>query len=215
MNRGAGKVSGETGSRRRPIAPYSSGPGVDSAGHPVPDPTKNVFDLVDAAVRRLDDLREQQAAATRENKQTEHEHIRELMAIRAEYEEKLRLAETARIDAIRNVDVNAVNRAAEVSAAQASTLAAQVVTSAEALRAQVQAAAAQAATALAAALVPIQTDIADLKKTQYEQAGSKAQVSETREVRGETRLNIGAVLGALSVLLVLVFGIVGLLLTQP
>lgn len=172
------------------------GPGVDAAGRPVIDPTQNVLDLVQAAIQRQDDLRE---AADR--------HVREIAALRSDYEDKLRLAESARIDAIRAVDVGAVNRAAEVSAQQAATLAAQVATSAEALRTQVAAAAQAATTALAAALEPIQKDIADLRKTQYEQAGQKAQVSETRVVRGETRLNVGAVLGA-AALVVSVIGVV-------
>lgn len=99
--------------------------------------------------------------------------------------------------------VGAVNRAAEVSAQQATTLAAQVATSAETLRTQVAAAAAAATVALSAALEPIQKDIQDLRKAQYEAQGKSVQT-------GETRLNAGAILGAISVLLVLVFGLASL-----
>jgi len=159
---------------------------------PVIDPTQNVLDLVTAAIKRQDDLRE--AAA---------KHVREVIELRADFEEKLRAAETGRIDAIRAVDVGAVNRAAEVSAQQATTLAAQVATSAETLRTQVAAAAAAATVALSAALEPIQKDIQDLRKAQYEAQGVKAQT-------GETRLNWGPVLAGLSVLLLLVFGVIGL-----
>jgi len=157
------------------------GPGVDAQGRPVIDPTQNVLDLVEAAIKRQDDLREKDA-----------EHIREIIGIRAEYDEKLREAESDRIDAIRAVDVGAVNRAAEVAATQATVLAAQLQATAEAAR-----------TGLVAALEPIQKDIQDLRKAQYEIAGAKANV-------GETRLNLGAVLGGLSVLLVLVFGTLSL-----
>ena len=150
------------------------GPGVDAAGRPVIDPTQNVLDLVQAAIQRQDDLRA-----------AESKHIREILAMRAEHTQELRKAETARIDAIRAVDVSAVQRAAEVAAAQA-----------EALRNQVQAASTAANATLAAALEPIQKDIADLRKTQYEQAGQRAQV-------GESRLNVGAILGGLSLILVL------------
>lgn len=174
----------------------SAGAGVDSEGRPVLDPTKNVLDLVEAAIKRQDDLRELTAA-----------HQREMAAMRHDYERELREAETARIDAIRAVDVGAVNRAAEVSATQATTLATQVATSAETLRAQVAAAAQAATTALAAALEPIQKDIADLRKTQYEQAGQRAQV-------GESRLNLGTVFGALSLVLVLVLGVVQIVLAN-
>lgn len=165
---------------------------MDAHGGPVVDPTQNVLDLVNAAIRRQDDLRAQA-----------QDHIREVVALRADYEEKLRTAETARIDAIRAVDVGAVNRAAEVSTQQAQTLATQVATSAETLRTQVAAAAAAATVALSAALEPIQKDIQDLRRAQYEQQGKSAQT-------GETRLNMGAILGGISVLLVLVFGVAAL-----
>jgi hypothetical protein len=177
------------GARRRstPVnQPELPGIGVDAFGGPVIDPTTNVLNLVDAAIRRQDDLRE-----------ADNRRLTEIAELRAEYDEKLRRAETARIDAIRAVDVGAVNRAAEVSAQQAMTLAAQVATSAETLRAQVAAAATAAVTGLAAALEPIQKDIADLRKTQYEQAGQKAQVGETRQRGAGVGLWIGlAVAGA-------------------
>lgn len=170
-----------------------TGLGVDSTGGPVIDPTQNVLDLVKAAIQRQDDLR---AAESR--------HTREIAMLRAEYDEKLRKAETARIDAIRAVDVGAVNRAAEVSAQQATTLAVQVAQSAETLRTQVAAAATAATVALAAALEPIQKDIADLRRAQYEAQGVKSNV-------GETRLNLGAILGGLAVAVSLVLLIVTLM----
>jgi hypothetical protein len=132
------------------------------------DPTTNVISLVEAAMKRQDDLRNLEAR-----------HVGELAELRAHYDQKLREAETARIDAIRAVDVGAVNRAAEVAATQANTLAAQVATSAETLRTQVAAAATAATTALAAALEPIQKDIADLRRAQYEAQGQKTQVVES------------------------------------
>jgi hypothetical protein len=141
------------------------GPTVDLPAGRFNDPSFNVRLLLEAAVRRIDDLA---AASTK------------LAELRAEYSEAMRGMESARIDAIRAVDVGAVNRAAEVSATQATTLAAQVAVSAETLRTQVAATATAQTVALAAALVPLQEAIADLRKTQYEQAGQKAQVVETR-----------------------------------
>jgi hypothetical protein len=141
-----------------------------------------VLQLVEAAIRRQDDLR---AAESR--------HVREIAELRAEYAAELRRAETERINAIRAVDVNAVNRAAEVSALQAQTLAAQVAQSAETLRTQVAAAASAATVALAAALEPIQKDIQDLRKTQYEQAGQKAQVGESVTDRGRNVQLVGLI----------------------
>jgi hypothetical protein len=103
-------------------------------------------------------------------------------------------AESNRIDAIRAVDVGMVNRAAEVAATQASVLDAQLRATAEAFRAT-----------LLTSLEPIQKDIQDLRKAQYEIAGAKANVTDTR-------LNLGSILGALSVVLVIVFGLLAILL---
>lgn len=100
--------------------------------------------------------------------------------LRAEYIAELRQAEAARIDAIRRVDVEAVQRAAEVQANQQTILANQVAAAAEAMRTQVAAAAQAAATALGAALEPIIKDIADLRRAQYEAQGVKAQSGDTR-----------------------------------
>lgn len=159
------------------------GPAVDRSGNPVVDPTANVLQLVEAAIQRQDDLR---AAADR--------HVREIADLRATYDAMLREQEAARLDAIRAVDVGAVNRAAEVSAQQATTLALQVAQSAETLRTQVAAAATAATVALAAALEPIQKDIADLRRAQYEAQGVKAR-------GGDARLNVGQMLLAASVLI--------------
>lgn len=173
----------------------SPGPGVDARGRPVIDPTANVLREVASTTKRLDDLRD-----------LESRHLHELMKVRAEYDEKLRAAETARINAIRAVDVGAVQRAAEVSATQAATLATQVSVSAETLRGQVAATELANRASLAAALEPVQKDIADLRRAQYEAQGVKAQT-------GETRLNVGTILGAMSLALVLVFGVLTIVLS--
>jgi hypothetical protein len=144
------------------------------------DPTKNVLDLVAAETKRQDDLRGVEGA-----------HIRELMGRDQLLAERMRVIETARLDAIRAVDQGQIQRAAEVSAQQATTLAAQTTNLAEAFR-----------VSLAAALEPMQKDIADLRRVQYEQAGQKAQVVETRDVRGDQRLNINAVITLLGLLFV-------------
>lgn len=159
-----------------------------------PDPTANVVAILDAAVRRQDDLRLQESA-----------HIRELLAMRAAFDDQLSKAETQRIDAIRAVDVGAVNRAAEVSATQAATLAAQVTVSAETLRTQVSSAATAATVALAAALEPIQKDIADLRRAQYEQQGQKVAVSENAvDKRGNSTQVLQIIAAVIAVLGILV-----------
>ena len=164
----------------------SSGPGVDRTGQPVQDPTPNVLDLVAAAIARQDDLRRAESQHIRELAEVRASHENQLRlqdradaSLRAAYEEKLREKETARIDAIRAVDVGAVTRAAEVSAAQAATLATQQQASADALRGQVEAARIATADALAQALAPITKSIEDLRAAQYQQQGEKSSKVET------------------------------------
>lgn len=145
------------------------GPGVDLFGRVVADPSDNVNRAVEAEVRRIDDLRE----ADNKFNDAALDHIEKEASLRAEYDDKLRDAESKRIDAIRAVDVAAVASSARDSAMIASTLATQVATSAETLRTQVATTQVAAQTALVAALEPIQKDIADLRRIQYEQQGQK------------------------------------------
>jgi hypothetical protein len=166
------------------------------------DPTENVKVLVEASDRRQDDLRQMSVG-----------NLRREMELRAEYEAKLRAQESARIDAIRAVDVGAVQEASRVAAAQAGALAAQLAATAEASRAQVQAAATAAVTSLAAALEPIQKDIRDLRDSQSRGVGIKEQVVESRDVRGENRLNLGAIVGV-AVLTVAVISLILLYATK-
>lgn len=146
----------------------NDGPATDRHNEPVIDPTRNVLDLVRAETKRQDDLRNAEGGA-----------LRELMNLRADYDEKLRNKEADRIDAIRAVDVQAVQRAAEVAAAAVQALAAQVPITADAVR-----------NALAAALDPIQRDVIALRQAQYEQQGQKA---ATTENTATARYNVGNV----------------------
>jgi hypothetical protein len=176
------------------VAPGASpGPGVDRFGTPVIDPTQNVLDLVNAAIKRQDDLRE-----------ADSRHIRELMAVRAEYDQKLRDAdrheaevragyedrlagkETARLDAIRAVDVANVESARQVAEARANTLATQQQASADALATRVEQARITTADALAQALAPIQKSIEDLRQAQYQQQGEKSSKVETSTADRDT-----------------------------
>jgi hypothetical protein len=168
------------------------GIGVDFQGRAVVDPTKNVLDLVSAAMQRQDDLRSIEFKRQDDLREAESRHVREIAEVRSHYTAELRKAETARIDAIRAVDVGAVQRAAEVSAQQATTLAAQVALSAEAVR-----------VALAAAMEPIQKDIADLRRAQYEAQGVKTQT-------GDTRLNLGAIVSIMALLATAVLVVIAL-----
>ncbi len=110
-----------------------TGLGVDSSGGPVIDPTANVIQLVINAVNRLDDLRKSDTKRLEDLQVSELRHISEIMKLRAEYQEKLAVAESKRIDAIRAVDVGAVAIASERASRQADVLATQISQSTEQL----------------------------------------------------------------------------------
>jgi len=158
------------------------------------DPSKNVMDLVNAAIARVDDLRE-----------SETRHQREVARLLTERVESMMMAESHRIDAIRAVDVDAVQKAASAMATQATSLATQQVQSAEALRTQVSETATLAETRLAAALQPIVRDVAELQKRAWETAGGKTQVIETQAKGGTTSswmgLAVAACIGFLSIIM--------------
>jgi hypothetical protein len=158
------------------------------------DPTENVRHELAAAMQRQDDLRTMEAS-----------HLRELSSIREYYAEKMRELESDRLNAIRSVDITAVQRAAEVSEIRASTLAAQVADSATALRITVEQQAAVTRASQTTELEPIKKDIADLRRVQYEAAGQKTQVVETQAKSGLNSVWIGVGLALITVLLTVGF----------
>jgi hypothetical protein len=193
------------------MADETPGPGTDAAGRPVLDPTENVKDLMEAAIQRVDDLREMQTKHLENTINLLTKHDVEVDTLRSYFGKELREAESKRIDAIRAVDVAAVQRAAEVADLRASTLAAQVAQSAEALRIQVAAVAQASATELTRALEPIQRAIDDLRKSQYEAQGQKTQVVEARG--SNTTLIAIAAVGISFMLLLL--AVAGFLVAKP
>lgn len=157
------------------------GPGVDAQGRAVSDPSENVKALNEATVQRLDDLR---VAEARKHK-SDLRHLEAMASLRAQHERELRDAEAKRIDAIRLVDVQAVQRAAEEQRVAASTLATQVAVSAETLRTQVASTASASRAEFINALEPMTKAIEELRRAQYETQGQKAQVVESRESAGD------------------------------
>jgi hypothetical protein len=135
---------------------------VDRYGGATVDPTKNVLDLVTAAVKRIDDLRDLETKRIDERVSREKEHTREIMALRAEHAKDLRDAEAKRIDAIREVDVQAGSARDERATNQASVLANQVTTTAAATAVQLD------------QITKLLSDrIAALEKSQYEGVGKE------------------------------------------
>lgn len=137
------------------------------------DPTVNVRNIVLEAVNRIDDLRVLETTRVDERLACERAHVREVMALRADYDEKLREAEAKRIDAIRVVDVQAVSTANDKATQQATVLATQVSTSAETLRALVASSATSTAAQLTQIITPITDRLALLEKAQYTGAGKE------------------------------------------
>jgi hypothetical protein len=169
------------------------GPATDAVGRTAVDPTRNVLDLVDAAVRRQDDLRIAENTRQDDLRKAEHRHITEVATIRAIHSREMREKEADRINAIRSVDVSAGLQNQEVSATQATTLAAQVALSADAMRAQVAATAQASQEGLTRALTPLQAAIDDLRRAQYEQQGKTAQVVETRSAAEDMKPMVDAI----------------------
>jgi hypothetical protein len=178
------------------------GPAADAAGRTATDPSVNVLALVASDTRRQDDLREAESA-----------HVREIVNLRASYDNELRASETARINAIRAVDVGAVAAAAQVQATQATTLAAQVASSAEAMRTQVETTRLQLQAQYSAALEPIIKDVTDLRRVQYETAGGKAQTHEGRDERDSKMAVIVAAIMVAAIMSAAIIGVAGIAVT--
>lgn len=164
------------------------GVAVDAQGVPAVDPTANVLSLVEAAVKRLDDLR-----------LAEMVRVDQLAALRAEHAKELASAESKRIDAIRAVDVNAVAVASERATQQASVLATQVTASADALRALVATTAQTMATASEKFTAQLTERLALIERAQYEGKGRQgvtdpqiaALLDEMKNLRESRATNTG------------------------
>ena len=178
-------------SQSRPGRVHQGGQGVDRDGGPaVVDPTENVKALSEAANRRQDDLRlasekylqsridaleavgrlRDDAIQNQINATTLR--LDDLAKLRAEYAEKLSIAEAKRIDAIRAVDVNAVAVASTRATDQAQVLATQVSQSAEALRTLVATTASTVAASQQQLANTLSARLTTLEQAGYQQAGT-------------------------------------------
>lgn len=155
---------------------------VDIAGRPAIDPTRNVLDKVNDVEKRLNDLRDMDHAMN----ELRYSATKESIALRADYEDKLRKAEASRLDAIRLVDTTnlSVDRERAAATAQALqkkgddsalVLSAAVVKSADDVRNIVKTTADEQARNLATQLGGIQAQFTDIGKrlTLLEQTGAE------------------------------------------
>lgn len=133
------------------------------------DPTTNVKDHIKQAVSRQDDLRNVDHRALRREIKLEIKNLRREHKVFKQHLHDLSIAETNRIDAIRQVDVGNVAVANTAAENRASTLAGQVNAAKDAQ-----------GVALKAETDPIRKDISDLRQSQWTIAGGTTQEGETR-----------------------------------
>lgn len=153
---------------------------VDASGGPAIDPTPNVLDLVEAANKRQDDLREASCrwVATRcesleKLSDLRAAHNREISDIRSSHSREMRRAEAERLNSIRQVDVTAVKTEADRALAAIQTLAATTATNAENLRNALNATATTIANQTASTVSALSERIAALEKSSYEGKGKQ------------------------------------------
>lgn len=146
-----------------------TGVGVDPSGGPLIDPTQNVLDLVGAANLRQDDLR----AAAKELSDTKIAHQQEIGELREKHQEALRTAESQRLDSIRQVDREDVNKTAAQALNAIATLATATTTTAETLRTQVATTASAAATSLANSMGEVNKRLSALELASSEGRGKQ------------------------------------------
>lgn len=158
----------------------SNGRSVDSSGRTAIDPSKNVDSAIDAAIKRVDDLRDlahkrQDDLRMADEKFVDEKfkHVEFVALLRAEYDIRLDIAETNRLNALRAGDESTRVVDREKAATQAALLATAVSTTADTLRALVASKADDAAKDLNQRLNPIIEKIASLERAQFTGIGER------------------------------------------
>jgi hypothetical protein len=178
----------------------SPGAATDAMGQAVLDPTRNVLGIVEAAVTRLNDLAAAEREHSRQMADARHLHTMQIIERDREHAKELRELETARLDAVRGVDVAAVQTAAVAAENRAAALGAQVAAAAEAVRSAGEVTRNATTELISSTVKPLADAIAVIQQWMNQQTGQRAQVVETRESHGERRLNLGSVFGGLALL---------------
>lgn len=142
---------------------------VDATGGPTFDPTKNVLDLVAAAVQRQDDLRN----ANNRLSEVRIQCQKEISELQEKHAKEMREMETKRLDAVHQVAVLAGTTAADRAQVAIQTLAATAATERETLRSMVANSAQTLAAQNAAQQAALTERISALEKTSYEGTGRR------------------------------------------
>lgn len=163
---------------RRAKVHEASGIPVDSTGGPTVDPTKNVLDLVEASIKRIDDMAvltgllvEARLKVVEETAKLRAEHNAEIDRLRAEHQSVQDDKESRRLDSVRQVDQMAVRNESDRSALAITALASSAAVTAETLRSAVNTSAANLATQLDRTVSAITERIASLEKSSYQGIG--------------------------------------------
>ena len=157
-----------------------TGLAVDASGGIAFDPSANVIALNEAAVARIDDLREANSRlleAEIRALRAENQHLKETAGLRAEHSKEIREIESNRLNAIRQVDVLAGNTAADRALVAIQTLAVTTESNANNLRNALTSTATTIAAQTANSQGAIIERIAALEKSSYEGTG-KARVAD-------------------------------------
>jgi tetrahydromethanopterin S-methyltransferase subunit F len=164
------------------------GIGVDAFGGAVVDPTKNVLDLVEAANRRQDDLRQfaerlqdAKIEALRQMAVLRADHNREMTVVHSEHDRQIHRAEQDRLNSIREIDVNARVTEAGRNLSAIQTLAASQARDTETLRATVASTAEALARQTQQQVGAIIDRIAQLEKASYTGMGKEAVIDPQME----------------------------------
>lgn len=134
---------------------------------PIIDPTKNVMSLVAASNLRQDDLRGMSTTYQEKIDALRDHHHRELAAAESKRIDAVILAESRRVDALLAAQSQSVALASEKAAAQAATLATQVLANAENVRSQ-----------SANLRDSLESRIKVVEQNQYQAGGAKTQQAE-------------------------------------
>jgi hypothetical protein len=170
--------------RQAPPPIGGNGLAVDKLGATAVDPTMAVRELVIAAGRRLDDLREASDKLNNERAA----HIKELVELRSAHEKELRVADAGRSEAIRGVDREDVSKTAASAQRAIEALAKQTTDLANTLQKTLQDTAVAVEQRQSAYATDVNKRLSALELTSSERQGKQG-VSDPMmtEIAGEVR----------------------------
>ena len=142
------------------------------------DPTKNVLDLVTVTIKRLDDIQVLQFKRVEEKLCTELKRVEDLLEAHVCHAHELNVAEKGRIDAIRQMDVKAIEVLADSNREQAKLLADQLYSKTEGLRKYISSVQEQANSQRELITRELSSRVSALEQNQYRTQG-KSEVSKT------------------------------------